>query len=119
MKLLISFFVISLLKQDVCSYPGLMELPVVLHSCRRYIYIHTADCAVLVLYAVDSVNTLKYILYRIHLRILTGLYGQSLVSHILKGHDFLSDLILCQFLSCNMFILYMVRTVHAPIYTVI
>ena len=119
MKLLIRFLIVGLLEEDVRSNSCLVQLPVVLHCGRRYIYIYTPYCTVLVLDAVYRVYTLQDVLDRIHLRILTGLNGQSLVTHILQCYDLPSHLFLGELLSGYMLILDVIRTIHTPIYTVV
>ena len=119
MKHLICLFVVGLLEQYICSYPSFMKFPVILNGRCRYVYIYTADRSILMLYTVNSIDTFKYILYRIHLRVLTGLNGQSLVPHILQCHDLQSHLFLGEFLSGYMLILDVIRTIHTPIYTVV
>ena len=83
MKLFISILIVCLLEQYICSYACLMEFSVILHCGGSYIHIYSPYGTVLVSDAVNGVYTLKNVLYWIHLRILTCLYGKSLVSHIL------------------------------------
>ena len=44
--------VVSLLEQDVCAYPGFLQLPVVLDCSCRNIHIYPPDCPVPVVGAV-------------------------------------------------------------------
>ena len=69
--------------------------------------------------AVDRVDTFQNILKRIVDRILACLDRQALMTHILQGNDLITDLILCQLDSRNMFILVMIWTISASIHTVI
>ena len=71
------------------------------------------------MYAVDRVDALEDVLDRVVLRILTGLDRQSLVSHILKRDNFLTDFFLGEFLSRDRLVLRVIRAVQTSVDTVI
>ena len=68
---------------------------------------------------VDCINTFQNIFDRIIHRIFTGFDRQTLVSHILKCGNLSYDILLCQLLSCNMFILAVIWTIDTSIHTII
>ena len=119
MELQIAFLMVSLLEEDIGSDPGFLQFSVIFHRGGRYIDIYPSDSPVFMFNAVDGLNTFQHILDRIVYRILSCLQSQSLMSHILKSDNFLADLLLGQLLSGDMFVLSVIRTVHAAVYTVI
>ena len=58
MQFLVSFLIISLLEQNVGSDSCILQLAVILNGCCRDVDIHTTDCTVLVLDAVDRIDAL-------------------------------------------------------------
>ena len=69
--------------------------------------------------AVNCVDTLENVFNGIVNRILARFNCKALVTHILKGNDLCTHLLLSELLSCNVLILKMIRTVNAAVYTVI
>ena len=119
MELQIAFLMVGLLEEDIGSDPGFLQFSVIFHRGGRYIDIYPSDSPVFMFNAVDGLNTFQHILDRIVYRIFACLQSQSLMSHILKSDNFLADLLLGQLLSGDMFVLSVIRTVHAAVYTVI
>ena len=119
MQFFVSFFIISLLKQNISSNPCIFEFLVIFNRSRCNIYIDTTNRSIFVLNAVYRTNTLQNVLKRIILRVFARFYRQTLMPHILQRNYFLLNFFLRQFFSCNMFIFYMIRTVHTTVNTVI
>ena len=68
---------------------------------------------------VDSIDTFENVLDRIVYRVLARLDGKTLVTHILKSNDLLTNLILSKLLSGNLLVLHMIGTVYTLINAVI
>ena len=110
---------VGLLKQNVGSDSCFFQLSVVFHSSSGNIYVYPADSAVFMFDTVDSLNALQHIFNRTVHRIFSCFQRQSLMPHILKSDNLLTDFLLGQFLSGNMLILGMIWTVYTAVYTVI
>ena len=68
---------------------------------------------------VNGVDALENVLNRVVDRVFAGFNSQTLMSHILQGSHFADNIFLGQFFACDMFILVMIRTVHAAIDAII
>ncbi len=90
----IIFLMICFLKQDICAYACLFELSVIFNGCCGNININTANCSVFMLYGIDCIYTIKNVLYRVVNRILSGFNCKTLMTHILKSNNLLSNLLL-------------------------
>ena len=110
---------VSFLEKNVCSDSGVSEFSVVFHRGGSDVYIDPADGAVFVFYTVNGLYRLENVFNRIHLRIFAGFDGKTLVTHILKGGNFLFYLLLCKLLSRNVLVFKMIRTVNASVHTVV
>ena len=104
MKCLIALLVVSLLEQNIGSDTCLLELSVILNRSCCDVDINTANVSVFVMYPVDSVNAFENVLDGIVHGILSGLNGETLVTHILEGNDLCPYLLLCELLSCYVFV---------------
>ena len=111
--------VVGLLEEDISTDTGILEFLIVFDSSRSNVDIDAAYRSVLVMNAVDSLNRLEYILYRIIARVLAGFESQAFVSHILESNHLLPDFLLGEFLASNGLILEMVWTIHATIHTIV
>ena len=69
--------------------------------------------------AVNGLDTLQNILYRIVNRVFSGLKRKSLMPHVLQSDNLFFDFFLRQLPSSNRLVLRMIRTVRAAVYTVI
>ena len=118
-KLFVAFFVIGLLKENICADPGIVKLAVVFNGRCGDIDVHPADRAVFVLDRVNGINTFQNVLDRIVDRILAGFDRQTLVTHILQGDDLCLYLFLRQLFSADMLILSVIGTVNAAVHAVI
>ena len=110
---------VGLLKEYICTDPGIFKPFIVLYRGCSDIDIYTADGSIFMLDAVDRINTFKDILDGIVYRVLPGFNGKALVSHILKGDNLPADFLLSHFLSGDVLVLSVVRTVYAPIYAIV
>ena len=119
MKLEVAVFVVCFLEEDIGTDTCLFQFSVVLNCCRSDIYVNSSDITILMVNAVDRLDALEDILDRIVLRILTCLDRQSLMTHILKCDNFLTDLFLSKLLSRDRLILCMIRAVQASVDAVI
>ena len=88
-------------------------------SSSRWADVDAADGAVLVLYAVAGVDTVKNILNGIHGRVLALCKGKTLVSHALQGNDLAGYFFLTEFFAGDVFILRMIRAIHATVDAVV
>jgi len=88
-------------------------------SSSRWADVDAADGAVLVLYAVAGVDTVKNILNGIHCRVLALCKGKTLVSHALQGNDLAGYFFLTGFFAGDVFILRMIRAIHATVDAVV
>ena len=118
-QLEIAFLVVGLLEQDVGADAGLLELAVVFDRGGCDVDVDAADGAVLVLDAVDGLDALEYVLDGVVDRVLSGLEREALVSHVLQGDDFLSDLLLGQLFAGDVAVLGVIRTVNAAVDAVV
>ena len=64
-KNLVAFLVIGFLKQNVCSDSCILELAVIVNRCCGNVDIYSSDCAVLVLYGINRLDTVQNVLNRI------------------------------------------------------
>ena len=119
MQLLVSFFIICLLEQDIGADPGIPQLAVILHGSRRDVDVDPADSAVLVLDAVNGPDALQDVFDGVFYRMLPGFDGQPFVAHVLQRDDLRPDLLLGQLLSRDVLILTVIRTVDASVHAVI
>ena len=119
MKFFICFFVISFLKQYICTDSGLVEFFIIFNCCGCNIYIYATDGAIFVFNTVNCFNRIQNILYGVIYRIFTGFNCNTFMSHILECFNFALNLFLGKFYTRNMFIYMVVRTVYTAIYTVI
>ena len=55
-ELFVTFFVISFLKQNICTDSGLMKLSVIFNCCCGYIDINPPNCTVFMLYRINCLN---------------------------------------------------------------
>ena len=69
--------------------------------------------------AVDRVDALQDILDRVIDRILAGLDGQTLMSHILQCNDLCTDFILRQLFTGNVLIFNVIRTIYTAVDTIV
>ena len=100
-KLKVAFLMVCFLKKYVRPYSGLLKLSIVFHRCGGYVYVNTAYGAVFMINAVNCFYTVKYIFYGIINGVLAGLYGKTLVAHVLKGRN-----LPCHFLLSELFTRY-------------
>ena len=103
-KIFIRFFIICLLEQDVCSYPGIFQFLIVFDRRGRDVDVDTADRSVFMLDAVNRLNAFQYIFDGVIDGVLACFQCQTLMPHILQRNYFLLNFFLRQFFSCNMFI---------------
>ena len=119
MKRFIAFLVIGLLEEDVGSDASFRKLSVVLHRGGRDVHIHSSYDTILVFHIIDGSDAFQYIVNGAVHRVFSCLEGKTLMSHVLKGHDFSSDFLLGELLSCNMLVLQMIRTVYTSVDAVV
>ena len=119
MKRLVRFLVVSLLEKDIRSDPRVFEHLVLFYCSRRDVHVDSSDRAVFVFDAVDRLDAFEYIFYRVVERVFAGLDRQSLVAHILQRDHFLPDVLLAEFLSRDVLVLAVVRTVNASVDAVV
>ncbi len=118
-KNFIVLFMIGFLKQNIGADSGILKLSVIFNRGCSNIYIHTADCAVFMLYGINGFDAVKYIFNRVVDRVLPCFNGKTLMTHILKCNNLFCNFLLCKLFSGNMLVLCMIRTVKTAVYTVI
>ena len=111
--------VVCLLKKYICTNAGVAQTAVVLDSGCRNVHIHAADSTVLVLYAVDGIYALEYILDGVHERVLACLKRKALMSHILQGNDLGTNFLLSEFLAAYALVFCVIRTIYATVDAVV
>lgn len=74
---------------------------------------------VLVLHAVNGLQTFQDVLDGVVHGVLAGFDGQALVAHILKCDDLLPDLVLRQLFPGDVLVLEVIGTVDAPVHAVV
>jgi hypothetical protein len=109
MQFLIALLIVGLLKENVGPDSCVLQLSVILNGGGGNIHIDSPDGAVLMMDSVNSLDAFQNILDGIVDRILSSFQSKALMSHILKGDYFLSDLFLCQFFSGDMPVFQMIR----------
>ena len=119
MKFLIALFVVGLLKQDIGTDLGFLELAVVLDRGSCDVHVRATDRAVLVLDRVDGLKALEHVLDRIVDRVFAQLDRKALVTLVLQRNHFGGDLFLGELLARDRLVLQMVRAVHAAVHAVI
>ena len=118
-KLFIAFFMISLLKQDICAYTRFLELSVVFNGSSGNIDIYTSYIAVFMVHAVYGLDTFKNIFNRVVDGIFTRFNGEPLVPHILKSDYLGSDLFLRELFSRNVLVFQMIRAIDTAVDAVV
>ena len=119
MQSFVILLVVGLLEQDVRTYTGFMQLPVVFHSGSGNVDVDTTDGSVAGLGGIDGFYRLQDVFDRIAYRVLPCLHGQPLVAHVLEGTDFRRNLFLRKLLARDLAVLPMVRAVHATVYAIV
>ena len=118
-QLFVGFFVISFLKQNIGADSGFLKLAVILHGSGGDIDIDPPDGAVFVFDAINRLDALQHIFYRVIHRIFPGFQRQPLMPHILEGDDFPRDLFLRQLFARNVLVSLVIRAVNATVDAVI
>ena len=118
-ELQITFFMVSFLEQDISADAGFLQKAVIIYRCSGNVDIDAPDGSVLMLDAVNGINTVQIIIHGIVHRILACFQSQTFVPHILQRNDFPPDFFLGQFFPCNMFILHMIRAVGTSVNAVV
>ena len=119
MELQIALFVVGLLEEDVGADAGFLQQAVIVNGRCRDVDVDAADGSVLMFDAVDRFDGFQIIIHCISDRIFAGFKGEALVSHILQGDDFPTDVFLRELLPRDVFILRVVRAVGAPVDAVV
>ena len=119
MQLQIALFVVGLLEQDVGADSGFLQFTVVLHGGCGNVDVHAADVTVFMMDGIDCFDGFQNVLDRVIDRVLPGFNGQALVTHILQGNDFASDLFLGKLDAGNVFVFHMIRAVHTAVDAVV
>ena len=119
MEPFIALLMVSLLKKDVGANSRLLKPAVILHRSGGDIHVHPTDGSILVPDGIDGINTFENIVQGVVHRVLARLNGQTLMPHILKCNHLGSNLFLGQLLAGDVSVLGVVRTVEAPVDTVI
>ena len=118
-QLFVTLLVVGFLKQNVRADASILEHCVFFHRGRRYVHIYPADGPVLVLDAVNGLDALKYILNGVHGGVFARLKRKTLVPHILQGNDLAGYFFLTEFFAGDVFILRMIRAIHATVDAVV
>ena len=119
MQLEVALLVVGLLKQNVSADAGVLQLAVILERCRRNVDVDTSNCTVFMFDGVNGVDALENVLDRVVDRILTGLDGKALVTHILQRDNLAGNLFLRQLFASDMAVFCVIRTVNTAVYAVI
>ena len=112
-------FIIGFLKEDIGTDAGFFQFPVIFHSCRCDIHIHTADRTIFVFDGINGFDTFQHIFDGIVHGIFSRFQCKAFMPHILQCDDFRANLILRQFFAGDMFILKMVGAVQTAVDAII
>ena len=119
MQLEVALLVVGLLKQNVSADAGVLQLAVVLDCGRCNVDVNTSNRTVFMLDGVNGVDALENVLNRVVDRVLTGLNGKTLVTHILQRDNLAGNLFLRQLFAGDMAVFRVIRTVNTAVYAVI
>lgn len=119
MKLGVGGLVVGFLEELVRADLRFVELLVVFDRRRGDVHVETADFAVLVLDRVDGLDRFEDVLDRIHLRVFARFEEKALVTEVLEGDHFATNLVLGEFLADDVLVLRVVRAVGAAVDAVV
>ena len=119
MQLEVALLVVGLLEQNVSANAGVLQLAVILDRGRRNVDVDTSNRTVFVLDGVNGVDALENVLDRVVDRVLTGLDGKALVTHILQRDNLAGNLLLRQLFAGDMAVFRMIRAVNTAVHAVI
>ena len=118
-QLEVALLVVGLLKQNVSADAGVLQLAVVLDCGRCNVDVNTSNRTVFMLDGVNGVDALENVLNRVVDRVLTGLNGKTLVTHILQRDNLAGNLFLRQLFAGDMAVFRVIRTVNTAVYAII
>ena len=116
---LVTLLVVGLLEEDVGADARVVQFFVVFHRGGGDVDIHAANCAVLVMDAVDGLDAVEDVLDRVVHRVFARLDGEALVPHVLQGRHLADDFLLRQLFARNVLVLQVVGTVDAAVDAVV
>lgn len=118
-ELQIALLMVGFLKQNICTNTRVLELSVIFNSGCGYINVDATNCAVLVIYAVNILDSLENVLNRVVYGVFARFDCKTLMPHILKCDYLRANLVLRELFSGNMLILHMIRAINAAVHAVV